>query len=100
MDVTKKEFHVPGRAVANYKFPTLSGKAKFHPTELPNSNLSAGQLRLMTMRSEGQFNSVVYDEEDLYRGQERRDIVLMNKDDVAQVGTETRAASPHQKCRR
>jgi molybdopterin-dependent oxidoreductase alpha subunit len=86
MDSTKKEFHVPGRAVVDYKFPTPSGKAKFHSPELPASNLSAGQLRLMTMRSEGQFNSVVYDEEDLYRGQERRDIVLMNRDDIARMG--------------
>ncbi len=83
---TKKEFHVPGRAVLDYKFPTKSGKAKFHPTELPSHHLSSGQLRLMTMRSEGQFNSVVYEEEDLYRGQERRDIVLMNKDDIARMG--------------
>ena len=83
---TKKEFHVPGRAVLDYKFPTQSGKARFHPTELPSSHLSSGQLRLMTMRSEGQFNSVVYEEEDLYRGQERRDIVLMNKDDIARMG--------------
>jgi anaerobic selenocysteine-containing dehydrogenase len=40
----------------------------------------------MTMRSEGQFNSVVYDEEDLYRGQERRDVVLMNPDDIVRLG--------------
>jgi anaerobic selenocysteine-containing dehydrogenase len=83
---TKTEFHVPGRAVTGYKFPTASGKAKFIPTELPESNLSSGQLRLMTMRSEGQFNSVVYDEEDLYRGQERRDVVLMNRDDIGRLG--------------
>lgn len=86
IDATKKEFHVPGRAIVNYKFPTATGKAKFHPTELPASNLSAGQLRLMTMRSEGQFNSVVYDEEDLYRGQERRDVILMNAGDIQRLG--------------
>ena len=40
----------------------------------------------MTIRSEGQFNSVVYDEEDLYRGQERRDIILMNSDDIRRMG--------------
>lgn len=85
IDTTKKEFHVPGRAVDRYKFPTASGKAKFHPTELPQSNLSDGQLRLMTMRSEGQFNSVVYDEEDLYRGQERRDVILMNAADIRRL---------------
>ena len=32
----------------------------------------------MTVRSEGQFNTVVYEEEDIYRGQERRDVILMN----------------------
>jgi molybdopterin-dependent oxidoreductase alpha subunit len=83
---TKKEFHVPGRAVMDYKFPTATGKAKFHATPLPASIVTAGQLRLMTMRSEGQFNSVVYDEEDLYRGQERRDVVLMNADDIRRMG--------------
>lgn len=86
IDATKKEFHVPGRAVDDYRFPTASGKAKFHATELPESILSAGQLRLMTMRSEGQFNSVVYDEEDLYRGQERRDVILMNATDITRLG--------------
>ncbi|HRA87855.1 MAG TPA: molybdopterin dinucleotide binding domain-containing protein, partial [Planctomycetaceae bacterium] len=30
--------------------------------------------------------SVVYDEEDLYRGQERRDVVLMNSADISQLG--------------
>ena len=45
-----------------------------------------GQLRLMTIRSEGQFNTVVYEEEDLYRGQERRDLVLMHPDDIRRLG--------------
>lgn len=86
IDTTKKEFHVPGRAVEDYKFPTASGKAKFHAVEIPARSLAAGQLRLMTMRSEGQFNSVVYDEEDLYRGQERRDVILMNAADIVRNG--------------
>ena len=32
----------------------------------------------MTVRSEGQFNTVVYEEEDLYRGQTRRDVILLH----------------------
>jgi anaerobic selenocysteine-containing dehydrogenase len=40
----------------------------------------------MTIRSEGQFNSVVYDEEDLYRGTTRRDVVMMSPIDVARLG--------------
>jgi molybdopterin-dependent oxidoreductase alpha subunit len=86
IDSAKKEFHVPGRQVVDYKFPTTSGKARFHPIELPAQTLSENQLRLMTIRSEGQFNSVVYDEEDLYRGQERRDVILMNDSDILRLG--------------
>jgi anaerobic selenocysteine-containing dehydrogenase len=40
----------------------------------------------MTIRSEGQFNTVVYEEEDIYRGQERRDVVLMNGEDMQRLG--------------
>jgi len=40
----------------------------------------------MTIRSEGQFNTVVYEEEDLYRNQTRRDIVLIHPDDVRRFG--------------
>ena len=43
----------------------------------------SGQLRLMTVRSEGQFNTVVYEEHDLYRGQDRRDVILIHPDDMA-----------------
>jgi anaerobic selenocysteine-containing dehydrogenase len=41
---------------------------------------------LMTVRSEGQFNTVVYEDEDLYRGQERRDVIMMNRDDIQRMG--------------
>ena len=41
---------------------------------------------LMTIRSEGQFNTVVYDEEDLYRGNATRDVVMMSADDAASLG--------------
>lgn len=40
----------------------------------------------MTVRSEGQFNTVVYEEEDLYRNQDRRDIILMHTDDLKRLG--------------
>ena len=43
-------------------------------------------LKLMTIRSEGQFNTVVYEEEDIYRHQERRDVILMNSDDIDRMG--------------
>jgi anaerobic selenocysteine-containing dehydrogenase len=43
-------------------------------------------LRLTTIRSEGQFNTVVYEEEDIYRHQDRRDVILMNKADIERLG--------------
>ncbi|MFO0975344.1 MAG: FdhF/YdeP family oxidoreductase [Planctomycetaceae bacterium] len=86
IDDSRREFHVPGRAIRDYKFPTDNGRAKFHVVELPGRHLQADQLQLMTLRSEGQFNSVVYDEEDLYRGQERRDVILMNPEDMKTRG--------------
>lgn len=84
---TKKEFSIAGRALDAPQFPTPSGKAKFHTVAIPPSHTDQGpELRLMTIRSEGQFNTVVYEEEDLYRGQDRRDIILMHKDDIARRG--------------
>ena len=46
----------------------------------------AGELRLMTIRSEGQFNTVVYEDEDIYRDIDRRDVILLHPDDLARFG--------------
>ena len=87
---TKKEFHIGGRQLSAGTFPTPSGKAKFHAVRLPvRETPDASQFRLMTVRSEGQFNTVVYEDEDLYRGQDRRDIVLMNAADIERLGLST-----------
>jgi anaerobic selenocysteine-containing dehydrogenase len=53
---------------------------------LPEIAGGPGELRLMTVRSEGQFNTVVYEDYDLYRGQERRDVILLHPDDMARLG--------------
>ncbi|MCI0452595.1 MAG: histidine kinase, partial [Candidatus Latescibacteria bacterium] len=37
---------------------------------------------------EGQFNTVVYEDEDVYRGNERRDVVMMNEGDARRLGLE------------
>lgn len=86
LDADKKEFHIPGRLIHTPTFPTPNGKAKFHPALLPKETSPKGTLRLMTVRSEGQFNTVVYEEEDLYRGQERRDVILLSKEDMQRLG--------------
>ncbi len=94
IDESKNEFHVRGRTPVDYSFSTPNGKAVFHGVSLPENRCAEDDLRLMTVRSEGQFNSVVYDEEDLYRGQERRDVVLMNRTDM-----QARGLTPDQQVR-
>lgn len=83
----KKEFSVQGRIFHDPVFPTPTGRAHFSKDWVePQEELPVGQLRLMTVRSEGQFNTVVYEEQDIYRGQERRDVILMNPSDISQLG--------------
>jgi molybdopterin-dependent oxidoreductase alpha subunit len=83
IDRTKKEFSIPGRALDTPAFPTADGRATLFVHDLPPAPEG---LTLMTIRSEGQFNTVVYEEEDLYRNQTRRDIVLIHPDDVRKHG--------------
>jgi len=83
IDRTKKEFSIPGRALDEPSFPTPDGRATLFVHDLPPAPQG---LQLMTIRSEGQFNTVVYEEDDLYRNQTRRDIVLMHPDDIERLG--------------
>ncbi len=87
IDQTGREFHISGRTFHEPMFPTDSGRAVFHRITLPRQTpLPDNGLRLMTLRSEGQFNTVVYEDYDLYRGTERRDVILMNADDIRRLG--------------
>ncbi len=86
IETTKREFQIAGRTFHEPGFPTANGKARLFPLELPPLAAGLGQLRMMTVRSEGQFNTVVYEEYDLYRGQDRRDVILMHPDDLARLG--------------
>jgi molybdopterin-dependent oxidoreductase alpha subunit len=86
LDQTHEEFNVTGRIFHTPTFPTPSGKAQFAAHALPATQHSGDQLRLMTVRSEGQFNTVVYEEQDIYRGQDRRDVILMNRQDIDRLG--------------
>ena len=92
IDDTKQEFQIGGRTFHTPKFPTPSGKALLKTHDLPElaggdlHDPEVGQLRMMTIRSEGQFNTVVYEDYDLYRGMDRRDIIAMHPDDIARLG--------------
>jgi len=83
---TKKEFEIPNRIFHDGVFPTASGRAAFHNVNIPDNLRPVDGFTMMTIRSEGQFNTVVYEEEDLYRGTTRRDVIMMAAADVARLG--------------
>ena len=94
IDRTKREFFIEGRTFRQPRFATADGKAQLHVHELPKffgngavdgDGRSSQQLRLMTVRSEGQFNTVVYEDYDLYRGIDRRDVILVHPEDIARL---------------
>jgi anaerobic selenocysteine-containing dehydrogenase len=87
IEKTGKEFQVGGRTYHTPKFKTPDGRAKMVSHSLPElTRLNENQLRLMTVRSEGQFNTVVYEDYDLYRHQDRRDVILMHPKDMQRMG--------------
>ncbi len=79
-----------GNAAAHREWKTESGKAEFNTPEV----LSAtgfddvdGRFRLMTLRSNDQFNTTVYGYHDRFRGVKgTRDIIFMNRLDMAKLG--------------
>ena len=87
IDESKQEFQIGGRTFHEPHFATDDGRAVLHVHTLPElKGTGDRELRLMTVRSEGQFNTVVYEEEDLYRNQDRRDVILMHPDDLDRFG--------------
>ena len=86
IDETRREFQIDGRTFHTPTFPTADGRARFHVTPLPALALQPDQFRLTTLRSEGQFNTVVYEDADRYRGNRRRDLVMMARGDAQRLG--------------
>ncbi len=84
IDVAKREFHIRNRLMHEPVFRTTTGKAAFTVQNMPTA--VAGKFTLTTVRSEGQFNSIVYEEKDSYRGTTTRWCVMMNRDDMAELG--------------
>ena len=86
IDKTKKEFQIGGRTFHEPRFTTPDQKAHLHVHELPSlKGTNDNELRLMTIRSEGQFNTVVYEDYDLYRGVDDRRVLLIHPDDIARL---------------
>ena len=87
IDRTGEEFQIEGRTLHEPSFPTDDGRARLHRHSVPEPEvLESGFARLMTVRSEGQFNTVVYEEHDLYRGVRGRDVIMLHPQDLAAAG--------------
>ena len=95
IDETKTEFQVSGRVFSIPHFSTANGRAQLRQTPLPQLNLpdvdhfgglAQGErgfvLSLITARSHGQHNTVVYKSADPYRGMPHRQTLLINPDDL------------------
>lgn len=101
IDATNKEFEVSGRVFSKPHFSTPNGKAQLTPTPLPEltlpdvdhfGGLADGErgfvLNLITARSHGQHNTVVYKPADQYRGMPHRHTLLINPEDLQKLGLE------------
>lgn len=79
-----------GNSARERIWKTKSGKAQFTvPTRMNALGFAAaeGRYRLMTLRSNDQFNTTIYGYSDRLRGIEgTRDVVLMNPDDMVAAG--------------
>jgi molybdopterin-dependent oxidoreductase alpha subunit len=84
IDVAKREFHIRGRLMHTPTFNTPSGKAQFITRATPAPHRAP--LVLTTVRSEGQFNTIIYERTDTYRGNADRWTVMLNPADIAAHG--------------
>lgn len=84
---TKQEFTIKDRLLDTPLFKTENGKAQFQINPLPDPvTCTEYPFLLASIRSEGQFNSIIYEESDSYRGTDTRWSVLMNPEDINALG--------------
>jgi molybdopterin-dependent oxidoreductase alpha subunit len=78
---SKQEFTIANRTLTSPQFFTPSKKAIFSIC-IPINREAKKTLTMMSVRSEGQYNSVVYEEQDTFRGIDKRNVILMNSKDM------------------
>ncbi len=79
-----------GNPAAHREWQTESGKAEFNVPRALNSSGFAekdGRFRLVTLRSNDQFNTTIYGYDDRFRGiKGTRMVVMMNRADILRLG--------------
>jgi molybdopterin-dependent oxidoreductase alpha subunit len=88
IDKKDGEFQIKGRTFHAPHFATKDAKAHFRIVPMPRHIPQSKQYQMMTLRSEGQFNTIIYEQEDVYRDQTERWVVLMNPEDMVAQGLE------------
>ncbi len=86
IDKAKREFHIANRLMHQPVFRTATGKASFRVCDLPVHAGEPATVRLTTVRSEGQFNSIIYEEKDSYRKTDTRWAVMLSERDIERLG--------------
>ncbi len=83
IDATKTEFHIDNRILHTPGFHTDDGRCHFITRGFaPEKNCEDYPFTLMTVRSEGQFNTIIYEEQDTYRETDHRWSVLLSPEDI------------------
>ena len=79
-----------GNAAAHREWKTESGRAEFNAPDVLNAtgfDEAEGRMRLITLRSNDQFNTTVYGYHDRFRGiKGTRDVVMINPAEMARLG--------------
>ena len=92
IDLARREFHIKNRILHRPEFNTPNGRARFVVNEYAPPPCPAGfDYTLSTVRSEGQFNTIVYEDDDSYRTATHRWCVMMNQEDIDALGLKTGA---------
>lgn len=87
IDDSKQEFHVSERVMHTPAFKNKDKQANFivHPTSASTTQSDTYPFTLMTVRSEGQYNTIIYEEKDSYRGTDNRWSVMLNPEDMKEM---------------
>ena len=90
-----ERLHIPGGfwkgvPAAHREWKTGSGRAEFNVPDVLNAtgfDEADGRMRLVTLRSNDQFNTTIYGYDDRFRGiKGTRQVAMMNRLDLAEMG--------------
>lgn len=87
VDADGDEFQIDGRTFHTPTFATSHNRMVIHDVDIPTpAPVNDQQVRVVTIRSEGQFNTVVYEDYDVYRGIPIREAILLSRADLNRWG--------------